>query len=155
MLMKNTVKKQIWIWIIVGLLIFVIGIICGIRVTIYRTSNTLRLLVITDVAESYDSLQRAYRTNDSRLIVWKLHEFDRLLNKVKDYNAVPNTEFIFYKFIINALLLRFALLDDDTENIQQYKADMHHYFDLFSKTRNKPLRKNEMDTFVEQIIKNW
>lgn len=111
-------------------------------------------MTYNEVVKGYDDVQQAYRTNNPELIIWELEHFNLLLDKIESYKVIEDAEFYFYKIIIYALFDRYSNTAENKKNVL-YKKTMLDYFELYSKTRNKPLDRGEIDSFINRILEDW
>lgn len=146
-------KRKI-IYLAVFIIIFIAGAMTGIIFAGYHTSKALKLLTYNEVVKGYDDVQLAYRTNNPELIIWELEHFNLLLDKIESYKVIEDAEFYFYKIIIYALFDRYSNTAENKKNVL-YKKTMLDYFELYSKTRNKPLDRGEIDSFINRILEDW
>ena len=136
-------------------MIFISGVVTGIIFSGFHVSKALKLLAFNKIAEGYGQVQQACKTNNPVLIAWESGHFNLLLDKIENYKIISDTEFYFYKFIVYALLYRYSDISENSRERLSYQKTMLDYFELYSKTRNKPLDRQEIDSFITRMLERW
>ncbi len=148
-------KKRIIFYFIIFIMIFISGVVAGIIFSGFHVSKALKLLAVGKIAEGYGQVQQACKTNNPALITWESGYFNLLLDEIEDYKLISDTEFYFYKFIVYALLYRYSDISENSRERLSYQKTMLDYFELYSTTRDKPLDRQEIDSFITRMLESW